>query len=44
MLLTIEPSEVELGKLITHQVGNKSKEEGYKLSIESSSYGEDTLE
>ena len=43
-MASLDISEVELVRLVTHQVGNKSEEEGIRLSDQTSSFGEDTLE
>ena len=43
-MATLDYSEVELIRLITHKVGNKFNDEGFNLSNETSSYSEDTLE
>ena len=38
----LEISEAELIRLVTHQVGNKSNDEGIKISHDTSSYNEET--
>ena len=43
-MITLDFSQVELEQLVTHQVGNKSNEEGFTLSTETSSYEDKTLE
>lgn len=43
-MATLDFSEVDLIRLVTHQVGNKSMEEGIRLSNETSSYSDDTMQ